>query len=85
MTLWETLKSAMANTFRSKLRTTLTILAIFVGAFTLTLTNGAGTGISNYIDAQAMWRLDAWQALGGYRADDRSITRQGPTDADPGH
>ncbi len=24
----------------------------------------------NYIDAQAMWRLDAWQALGGYRGDD---------------
>jgi putative ABC transport system permease protein len=52
MTLWETLMTSISNTFRSKLRTTLTILAIFVGAFTLTLTNGAGTGISNYINAQ---------------------------------
>ncbi|WP_347110908.1 FtsX-like permease family protein [Paenarthrobacter sp. S56] len=48
----ETLKTAVANSFRSKLRTTLTILAIFVGAFTLTITNGLGTGISNYIDNQ---------------------------------
>ena len=28
---------------------------------------------ANYIDAQAMWRLDAWQALGGYRADDEHV------------
>jgi len=37
---------------RSKLRTALTILAIFIGAFTLTLTNGLGSGISTYIDKQ---------------------------------
>src|SRR3546814_11881028 len=43
-------RSAVANTFRSKVRTTLTILAIFVGAFTLTLTSGLGTGINGYID-----------------------------------
>ncbi|WP_427169885.1 ABC transporter permease [Arthrobacter sp. 92] len=48
----ETLKTAISNSFRSKLRTTLTILAIFVGAFTLTITNGLGTGISEYIDSQ---------------------------------
>lgn len=42
--------SAVAQTFRSKVRTTLTILAIFVGAFTLVLTNGLGTGINRYID-----------------------------------
>ncbi|WP_313539982.1 ABC transporter permease [Leifsonia aquatica] len=42
--------TAISNTFRSKTRTVLTILAIFVGAFTLTLTNGLGTGINNYID-----------------------------------
>jgi putative ABC transport system permease protein len=48
----EILKTAITNSFRSKLRTSLTILAIFVGAFTLTITNGLGTGISNYIDAQ---------------------------------
>jgi putative ABC transport system permease protein len=48
----ETLKTAITNSLRSKLRTTLTILAVFVGAFTLTITNGLGTGISSYIDAQ---------------------------------
>jgi putative ABC transport system permease protein len=42
--------SAVANTFRAKTRTILTILAIFVGAFTLTLTQGLGTGINSYID-----------------------------------
>jgi putative ABC transport system permease protein len=42
--------TAVSQTFRSKVRTTLTILAIFVGAFTLTLTNGLGTGINQYID-----------------------------------
>ncbi len=42
--------SAIGNTFRSKTRTILTILAIFVGAFTLTITNGLGTGINQYID-----------------------------------
>ncbi|OUM44655.1 ABC transporter permease [Arthrobacter sedimenti] len=44
------ISSAVANTFRAKTRTLLTILAIFVGAFTLTLTNGLGTGINAYID-----------------------------------
>ena len=44
--------TAISNTFRSKLRTTLTVLAIFVGAFTLTLTNAVGAGVSQYVDAQ---------------------------------
>ena len=44
------ISTAVSQTFRSKVRTTLTILAIFVGAFTLVLTNGLGTGINRYID-----------------------------------
>lgn len=44
--------SAVQNTFRSKLRTTLTVIAIFIGAFTLTLTSAIGTGISGYITTQ---------------------------------
>ncbi|MEV7766896.1 FtsX-like permease family protein [Microbacterium sp. NPDC086615] len=43
--------TAIANTFRSKTRTILTVLAIFVGAFTLTITNGLGTGINAFIDS----------------------------------
>lgn len=42
--------TAVANTFRSRTRTILTVLAIFVGAFTLTITNGLGVGINRYID-----------------------------------
>lgn len=44
--------TAIGNSFRSRLRTTLTVIAIFIGAFTLTITNGLGTGINNYIDTQ---------------------------------
>ncbi|MGL4340539.1 MAG: ABC transporter permease [Rhodoglobus sp.] len=44
--------TAISNSFRSRLRTTLTVVAIFIGAFTLTLTNGLGAGINNYIDNQ---------------------------------
>ncbi|WP_433675912.1 ABC transporter permease [Microbacterium gorillae] len=44
------IRTAIGNTFRARARTTLTVLAIFVGAFTLTLTSGIGTGINRYID-----------------------------------
>jgi putative ABC transport system permease protein len=44
--------TASANMFRSKLRTGLTITAIFIGALTLTVTNGLSAGISSYIDKQ---------------------------------
>ncbi|WAB81558.1 FtsX-like permease family protein [Microcella daejeonensis] len=45
-------RSAAANTVRSRLRTTLTVLALSVGAFTLTITTALGQGVSSYIDAQ---------------------------------
>lgn len=44
------ISTAVANTFRSKARTTLTVLAIFVGAFTLSATSALGAGINSYID-----------------------------------
>lgn len=52
MKLFDIILTASANTLRSKLRTSLTIIAIFIGSFTLTLTNGLGSGISTYIDTQ---------------------------------
>ncbi len=52
MTPLELVSTAIGNTFRSRVRTSLTVLAIFVGAFTLILTNGLGFGIKSYIDAQ---------------------------------
>jgi putative ABC transport system permease protein len=48
----DVIKSAVSNSFRSKLRTTLTVVAIFIGAFTLTITSAIGTGISDYINTQ---------------------------------
>ncbi len=45
-------KTSISNTFRSKTRTTLTVLAIFIGAFTLTITNALGAGVSDYVDKQ---------------------------------
>ncbi len=42
--------SAVKSTFRSKLRTSLTVTAIVIGAFTITITNGLGTGINAYIN-----------------------------------
>lgn len=52
MKVVDILATASSNMFRSKLRTSLTVVAIFIGAFTLTLTNGLGAGISRYIDQQ---------------------------------
>ncbi|MEO6200359.1 MAG: FtsX-like permease family protein [Cryobacterium sp.] len=45
-------REAISNTSRSKLRTSLTVVAIFIGAFTLTITSAIGTGVSSYIDTQ---------------------------------
>lgn len=46
------IKTASSSMLRSKLRTLLTIIAIFIGAMTITLTNGIGTGIKSYINKQ---------------------------------
>lgn len=45
-------RTANRNLSRSKLRTFLTISAIFVGAFTLTLTTALGAGTQQYLDRQ---------------------------------
>ncbi|QAY70524.1 ABC transporter permease [Xylanimonas protaetiae] len=45
----DVLKRANANAFRSKLRTTLTALAIVIGAFALTLTNALGAGVNSFM------------------------------------
>ncbi|GAA4369298.1 ABC transporter permease [Paeniglutamicibacter cryotolerans] len=70
----DTLASAISNTFRSKLRTGLTVVAIFIGAFTLTITSAIGTGISNYIDTQVA-SIGATDVL--------SITKTSETTANP--
>ena len=52
MNTFEIIKTANKNLLRHKLRTFLTVSAIFVGAFTLTMTNGLGDGLRNYIENQ---------------------------------
>ncbi|MGV8882050.1 MAG: ABC transporter permease [Rhodoglobus sp.] len=75
--------SAIANTFRSKTRTILTILAIFVGAFTLTITNGLGTGINRYID-DTVGAIGASDVLTVTKpAEDAASASDGPAEYDP--
>lgn len=45
-------RTAQSNLTRSRLRTFLTVLAILVGTFTLTLTTALGEGIRSYVDQQ---------------------------------
>lgn len=52
MNLVDLIRTANGNLFRSKLRTFLTISAIFVGALTLTLTFALGEGASQYLNRQ---------------------------------
>lgn len=52
MNFLDLLQTASASMRRSKARTFLTIIAIFIGAMTITLTNGIGTGIKSYLNKQ---------------------------------
>lgn len=52
MKFWDLIKIANRNLFRNKLRTLLTVAAIFVGSFTLTMTNGIGDGLRSYVESQ---------------------------------
>ncbi len=45
-------RTANANLRKSKLRTFLTISAVFMGALTLMLTTGVGAGLKTYVDEQ---------------------------------
>lgn len=52
MKLFDTISTANSNLSKNKVRTLLTIIAIFIGAFTLSLTNGVGSGFGEYFDKQ---------------------------------
>jgi len=52
MKLIDIIKSANSNLMRNKGRTFLTILAIFIGSFTIITTSAIRTGVNGYIDAQ---------------------------------
>jgi putative ABC transport system permease protein len=75
-------RTAIGNTFRSKLRTTLTVIAIFIGAFTITLTSAIGTGVSSYIDSQ-VGSLGNSNSLTVTKQVDSSAADSGPAKYDP--
>lgn len=52
MKFWDLVKIANRNLTRSKLRTFLTVMAVFIGSITLVMTNGLGDGLRSYIENQ---------------------------------
>jgi putative ABC transport system permease protein len=52
MRLLDIIKIAQNNLIRSKLRTFLTVIAVFIGALTISLTNGVGNGVKAYVNKQ---------------------------------
>ncbi|TLG79515.1 ABC transporter permease [Vagococcus zengguangii] len=52
MKIRDIIKTANQNLKRNKGRTFLTIIAIFIGAFTISLTAGINTGVNNFINTQ---------------------------------
>lgn len=52
MNFLDLIHTASSSLLKSKARTFLTIIAIFIGAMTITLTNGIGTGIKSYLNKQ---------------------------------
>ncbi|MBC7797089.1 MAG: ABC transporter permease [Pyrinomonadaceae bacterium] len=52
MKFWDLVRIANRNLLRNKLRTFLTVMAIFVGSLTLTMTNAIGDGVRDYIENQ---------------------------------
>lgn len=52
MKITDIIITANRNLFRNKTRTFLTILAIFIGSFTIILSNAINTGVNDFIDKQ---------------------------------
>jgi putative ABC transport system permease protein len=52
MKFLDIVKISQKNLLRAKLRTLLTVGAVFIGALTLSLTNGLGNGVKAYVNDQ---------------------------------
>lgn len=52
MNIVELIKTATSNLMRSKARTILTILSVFIGAFAISLTMGLNVGVNDFVDKQ---------------------------------
>lgn len=77
--------TALGNTMRSKLRTFLTVIAIVIGAFTLTLTSGLGAGINKYVDTMVsgFGEVDQVFIMPGVDASAQMPGSTGPAEYDP--
>ncbi|WP_066517491.1 ABC transporter permease [Curtobacterium ammoniigenes] len=82
MRFLDLLRTSVKNTFRSKLRTTLTVIAIFIGAFTITLTSAIGTGVGNYINTQVA-SIGTSNTLTVTKTVQSTTTGSGPAKFDP--
>ena len=91
MKTWDMIRIANRNLFRNKLRTFLTVAAIFVGSFTLTMTNGLGDGMRNYVESQVkniesdrviMVRKKFDKPVGGPRAGAPEEYKESPKEGD---
>lgn len=82
MKIADVVGTAFRNAFRSRLRTTLTVLAIFIGAFTLSLTNGLGTGVNRYLD-DTVASVGVDDVMTVTKTNEDAPTDGGPTEYDP--
>ena len=73
MKFFDIVKISQKNLLRAKLRTALTIGAVFIGALTLSLTNGLGNGVKAYVHDQ----------LGNLGVEDALIVRVKQTQQNP--
>ncbi|MFC8797676.1 ABC transporter permease [Promicromonospora sp. NPDC057138] len=82
MKVVDVVATAFRNAFRSRLRTSLTVLAIFIGAFTLSLTNGLGTGVNRYLD-DTVASVGVDDVLTVTKTNEEAPTDGGPAEYDP--
>ena len=52
MRIIDIIKTAQKNMLHARLRSSLTIIAVFIGALTISLTNGVGNGVKEYVGKQ---------------------------------
>ncbi|REE05237.1 ABC transporter permease [Citricoccus muralis] len=81
----DVVRTALGNTMRSKTRTFLTVIAIVIGAFTLTLTSGLGAGINKYVDSMVagFGQTNQIYVMPGMDASQQMPTNGEPQEYDP--
>ena len=85
MRIWDIILTANSNLAKSKLRTFLTISAVFIGGLTLMLTNGVGAGLKTYVDKQvdAVGAKDVLLISAKSQTNENPIANAKPTEYNP--